>query len=129
MFETSTAIRIGALAAIAFGTVLQREIATAQAQVGNIIGEIRISDVGLPDRQILVNLQARGATINSAYADSDGRFGFYALPDGVYSIVIEDENYTRVDQQVILNLAISTTAFARITLRKISKEKGFCAGI
>jgi tetratricopeptide (TPR) repeat protein len=123
MYDTKTALRIGALLVIGFGTVLHREISTAQAQVGNIIGEIRITDVGLPDRQILVNLQARGATINSAYAETDGRFGFYALPDGVYSIVIEDENYARVDQQVILNLAISTTAFARITLTKISKEK------
>jgi tetratricopeptide (TPR) repeat protein len=123
MYETNTAIRIGALLVIAFGTVLHREIANAQAQVGNIVGEIRITDVGLPDRQILVNLQARGANINSAYADTDGRFGFYALPDGVYSIVIEDENYARVNQQVILNLAISTTAFARITLSKVSKEK------
>jgi len=122
MFETNTAIRIAVLLLVAFGTVLHRAIATAQAQVGNIVGEIRIADVGLPDKQILVNLQARGATINSAYADTDGRFGFYALPDGVYSIVIEDENYTRVDQQVILNLAISATAFARITLKKASKD-------
>jgi tetratricopeptide (TPR) repeat protein len=123
MSQTNTALRIGVLLAIAFGTVLHGQIATAQAQVGNIVGEIRITDVGLPDTQILVNLQARGATINSAYADTDGRFGFYALPDGVYSIVIEAENYARVDQQVILNLAISTTAFARITLHKVSKEK------
>jgi tetratricopeptide (TPR) repeat protein len=123
MSETTTAIRIGALLVIAFATVLHGQIATAQAQVGNIVGEIRITEVGLPDKQIMVNLQARGATINSAYADSDGRFGFYALPDGLYSIVIDDENYTRVEQQVILNLAISTTAFARITLTKISKEK------
>jgi len=123
MFETNTTIRIGALLVIAFGTVLHGEIAAAQAQVGNIVGEIRITDVGLPDRQILVNLQARGATINSAYADTDGRFGFYALPDGVYSIVIEAEGYARVDQQVILNLAISTAAFARITLKKLSNEK------
>ena len=123
MPQTNRAIRIGVLLAIALGTVLHGRIATAQAQVGNIVGEIRITDVGLPDRQILVNLQARGATINSAYADTDGRFGFYALPDGVYSIVIEAEGYARVDQQVILNLAISTTSFARISLQKVSNKK------
>jgi len=122
MFGTNTAVRIGAPVAIALATVLHLPIATAQSQVGNIVGEIRITSVGLPDKQILVNLQTRGATINSAYAESGGRFGFYSLPDGVYSIVIEDENYGRVDQQVILNLAVSTTAFARITLTPASKQ-------
>jgi hypothetical protein len=95
----------------------------AQAQVGNVVGEIRITRVGLPDKQILVNLQARGANINSVYADDEGRFGFYSLPGGAYTIVIQDDDYEPANEQVILNLAVSTTAFARITLTPRSSKE------
>jgi tetratricopeptide (TPR) repeat protein len=104
-------------------SLVQPRLAVGQAQVGNITGEIRITRVGLPDKQILVNLNARGASINSAYADDQGRFGFYSLPGGAYSIVIKDDDYDPVEEDVILNLAVSTTAFARITLTPKSERK------
>jgi tetratricopeptide (TPR) repeat protein len=88
----------------------------AQQQIGNIIGEVRVARLGFPPKQLLVNLQSRGGTINSAYCDSQGRFGFYALPGGVYNLVIEDEDYAPVNQQVKLDLAVSSTSYANVTL-------------
>jgi predicted Zn-dependent protease len=87
-----------------------------QSQVGNVVGEIRIARQGLPPKQVLVNLQARGASINSAYTDSQGHFGFYALPGGVYTVNIDDDDYLPVTQEVVLDLSISTMARASVTL-------------
>ena len=115
-------IRVGAVVLWCTGLPLVRaRLPAQQSQVGNIIGEIQIARVGVPNKQIFVNLQSRGANINSAYADGEGRFGFYALPDGVYYLDIQDDDYVPVNQQVILNLAVSTTSYARITLTPRTK--------
>ena len=87
-----------------------------QSQVGNVVGEIRIARQGLPPKQILVNLQSRGANINSAYSDSQGHFGFYALPGGVYSINIQDDDYLSVTQDATLDLSIAAQVRVSITL-------------
>jgi tetratricopeptide (TPR) repeat protein len=87
-----------------------------QSQVGNVVGEIRVSRQGLPPKQILVNLQSRGANINSAYSDSQGHFGFYALPGGVYSINIQDDDYLPVTQDAMLDLSITTVVRVSISL-------------
>jgi tetratricopeptide (TPR) repeat protein len=87
-----------------------------QATVGNIVGEIRVTRQGLPSKQILVELEIRGASRNSAYTDSQGHFGFYALPGGVYSVNIHDDEYLPVSQEVILDLSTSSIARASITL-------------
>lgn len=87
-----------------------------QSQVGNVVGEIRVARQGLPPKQILVNLQAHGATINSAYSDSQGHFGFYALPGGVYTVSVQDDDYLPVTQDVTLDLSISIMARASVTL-------------
>jgi tetratricopeptide (TPR) repeat protein len=94
-----------------------------QTQVGNIVGEIRVARLGLPPRQIMVNLQNRGATINTAYADDKGRFGFYALPGGLYYIVIQDSDYAPVNEQIALNLAVSSVSYVHITLNPVSDKK------
>jgi len=96
-----------------------------QSQVGNVVGENRVARQGLPPKQILVNLQARGATINSAYSDSQGHFGFYALPGGVYTVSVQDEDYLPVTQDVTLDLSISIMARASVTLdpRPLAENK------
>jgi tetratricopeptide (TPR) repeat protein len=116
--------RAGIFLAILVASVGSRMAEAQQSQVGNIVGEIKVSRLGLPDKQILVNLQTRGANVNSAYADSDGRFGFYSLPDGVYNIVIQDDDYAPANEQVVLNLAVSTTAYARIMLTRKERSSG-----
>src|SRR5208282_6947452 len=80
------------------------------------VGEIRIARQGLPPKQILVTLLAHGAPINSAYSDSQGHFGFYALPGGPYTVSVQDDDYLPVTQDVTLDLSISITARASVTL-------------
>jgi Tfp pilus assembly protein PilF len=96
-----------------------------QSQVGNVVGEIRVARQGLPPKQILVTLLAYGAPINSAYSDSQGHFGFYALPGGVYTVSIQDEDYLPVTQDVTLDLSISIVARASVTLdpRPVAENK------
>lgn len=87
-----------------------------QSQVGNVVGEIRVARQGLPPKQILVNLQSRGANINSAYSDSQGHFGFYALPGDVYTVSIQDDDYLPVTQDATLDLSITSVVRVSITL-------------
>ncbi len=46
---------------------------------GKVIGQIRVVKGDFPPHPIMVELQLRGAAINSTYADAEGRFGFYEL--------------------------------------------------
>jgi Tfp pilus assembly protein PilF len=102
-----------ALAAVLF---LAGSCSGQNSQVGNVVGEVRVARLGLPPKQILVNLQSRGATINSCYTDSQGHFGFYALPGGAYSVNIEDDDYRPVTQQSVLDLSIASMVRVAITL-------------
>ena len=88
----------------------------SQAQGGSVNGELQVLRGDFPQYPILVELQLYGATINSAYADDQGRFGFYGLPSNLYHVVIKDEAYNPVDQPALLNLAISGQVVIRITL-------------
>jgi tetratricopeptide (TPR) repeat protein len=91
--------------------------------VGNIIGEVSVSRVGFPPKQILVNLQGRGATIGSVYTDPQGRFGFYSLTGGVYHLVVQDDDYAPIDQQVLLNPQVSPVQFVSVTLNPRNPDK------
>ena len=54
----------------------------AQQQVGGIGGQVRIAGGDFVQHQVVVELRFRGATINSTYADSQGRLAFGELePD------------------------------------------------
>jgi len=94
-----------------------------QSQVGNVVGEVRVTRQGLPPKQILVNLQLRGATINSSYTDSQGHFGFYALPGGAYSVNVQDEDYLPVTQEAVLDLAIYSVVRVSISLDPRPSDK------
>ena len=92
--------------------------ALGQQDLGNIIGEVRINRVGLPSKQILINLQIREATINTTYADDSGRFGFYALPGGIYNLIVEDDDYLPEKVQAVVNPLVSQQTFVPITLTR-----------
>ncbi|MDP9158731.1 MAG: tetratricopeptide repeat protein [Acidobacteriota bacterium] len=64
----------------------------------------------------MVSLQSRGATINSIYADTEGRFGFSSLISGSYNIVVNEEDYAPFNQRVDLNPVFSQTANVAVTL-------------
>jgi tetratricopeptide (TPR) repeat protein len=94
-----------------------------QSQVGNVIGEVRVSRQGLPTKQLLVNLQIHGANINSVYTDSQGHFGFYSLPGGPYTINIQDDDYKPVSQDAVLDLTISVMVRVNVTLEPRDDKK------
>ncbi len=71
-------------------------------QLGGIGGRIRTANGDLLPHQIMVELRLHGATVNSVYADADGRFGFGGLEGETYHIVIKDEAYYPVDERVVL---------------------------
>jgi tetratricopeptide (TPR) repeat protein len=91
--------------------------------LGNIIGEVRVTKLGFPPKAVLVNLVNRGATVNGAYTDGQGRFGFYSLPAGIYHLVINDDDYVLADEAVDLNPLITSTHYAQVTLNPKPPKK------
>jgi Flp pilus assembly protein TadD len=91
-------------------------------QSGNITGEIRISKGDFPTHQILIELRLHGGTVNSVYADMQGHFGFDNLGGNTYHIVINDEAYDPVDEQVVVSPYAPNT-FVQITLRPREERK------
>ena len=67
--------------------------AAQQQTLGSIEGHLRVERGGAPSQRILVDLEFRGATIATAYTDSQGMYGFHSLPPNPYRVVINDDNY------------------------------------
>lgn len=110
---------------LALFCALQFQAAKSTAQqspLGNIVGEVRVIRLGFPPKRIMVSLQSRGATINSIYADAEGRFGFSSLISGSYNIVVDDEDYDPVNQRVDLNPVFSQTANVAVVLTPSSEK-------
>jgi tetratricopeptide (TPR) repeat protein len=87
----------------------------------------------LPGTPIQVNLVLRGATVTTAYANDQGKFGFYSLQGNPYHIVINDDRFYPVDQQVRLDPSVTANQMVQITLTPraasaptdtLSKQKG-----
>src|ERR1700677_387278 len=89
---------------------------------GRVIGQIRVVRGDFPSHAIMVELQLHGATVSSMYTDGEGRFGFYELQSNLYHVVVNDEDYYPVDEQVNLNLMESQFAMAQIQLRPREKK-------
>jgi len=96
---------------------------SAQQQLGNIIGEIRVDRGDFPAHPVYVQLQLRFATINSVYADNQGRFGFYFLDANVYHVLIKEDGFQPVDEQVVVDPVSAPTAILQITLRPRTEDK------
>jgi tetratricopeptide (TPR) repeat protein len=84
-------------------------------QMGQIVGELHVVRGDFPGRT-LVELQLRGAAINSQYTDEQGKFAFSSLTDNVYHIVIRDDRFYPVDERVMLDLSISAIKMVQINL-------------
>jgi len=89
---------------------------------GRVIGQIRVVRGDFPSHAVMVELQLHGATVSSMYTDGEGRFGFYGLESNLYHVVVNDEDYYPVDEQVNLNLTESQFAMAQIQLRPREKK-------
>jgi len=91
--------------------------AAAQQALGSIIGRIRVERGDAPPQRILVNLQFRGANMESAYTDSEGEFGFHGLAPNPYTVSVEDDHYQPVQKlAVIEDTSMSSVVFVDITL-------------
>jgi tetratricopeptide (TPR) repeat protein len=97
----------------------------AQQQLGRIVGQIRVTRGDFPPHSILVELQARGSTIASVYADSQGRFGFYNLESNPYHVLIRDEAFNPVDELANVNPILSPMTMVQIRLdpREVIKQE------
>jgi tetratricopeptide (TPR) repeat protein len=87
-----------------------------QAEAGGIVGRLQVLRGDFPDHPILIELQLHGATINSIYADGQGRFGFYGLASNPYHVIIKDDAYYPVDQRANLDTMISGQVMVQIIL-------------
>jgi Tfp pilus assembly protein PilF len=62
-------------------------------QLGKIIGRVNVSRGDFPPVPVLVTLEMRGAPVETAYTDDQGRFGFYNLVANQYRVTINDDSY------------------------------------
>ena len=108
---------------VVLALLLPGSLVAQQQLTAKIIGQIRIAAGDFPPRQILVELQLHGATIDSAYADSEGRFGFGNLTTGEYHVVINDETYYPVDERASVNPDWSPFTMVQIVLRLREEKK------
>jgi tetratricopeptide (TPR) repeat protein len=92
-------------------------LAQLQQDLANIFGQLRVVRGDFPSHQISVQLQFRGATIYTNYADTEGKFGFVGLIGGEYHIIINDPAYEPVEERLIVRPDISSIVMAYITLR------------
>jgi len=102
-----------------FSLALLRPVSSiGQSQIlGKIIGEVRVGRGEFPPRQIMLELRLHGGTIESVYADNEGRFAFSNLQANSYQVVVNDEDYYPWEQRADVNPSISTVSTMHILLR------------
>jgi TolA-binding protein len=102
--------------------VLAPMVVAQQGGVGSIVGETHQARGDFPGK-VFVELQLRGATIDSTYTDDEGKFGFHSLGSNPYHVVISDEHFYPVDQLVVLDTTISSLSLIQINLTPHTQGK------
>ena len=87
-----------------------------QNQLGKIVGRVRVEKGDFPVHPVMVELEMRGAPIESAYTDDQGRFGFYSLVPNQYRVAIDDAAYEPASQATEVNPATSPVNFVEFSL-------------
>jgi tetratricopeptide (TPR) repeat protein len=91
--------------------------AWSQEVLGSIIGRALDERGQPPAQRVLVDLQVRGASMNSVYTDAQGTFGFHTLPPNSYIVSINDDNYHPVQKVAVVEATtMSPMVFVEITL-------------
>jgi tetratricopeptide (TPR) repeat protein len=104
---------------IALGIIALPQRLPAQVSQGSIVGTVHILRGNFPSSPVMVNLVSRGALVNSIYADNEGRFGFNLLTANVYHVVIDEKEYVKLEETVV----IDPTAPVRVlSLTLVPKE-------
>ncbi len=102
-----------------FGTV--RGLRAQQQSNGVISGQVS----ALHDRpdHLLVRLLAPGdVPAAESFTDSNGNFAFYALPNGVYYVIVQAPGYQPVRQAVRIDQMISPRVQVFVSLERVSQE-------
>ena len=94
-----------------------------QLQLGNIIGQVRISRGAAPAEPVMIALVSRGATVTNTYTDGEGRYGFYGLPSNLYHIVVNDPKYQPVQVEARFNPAISPISIVQLILYPVESSR------
>lgn len=96
----------------------------AQLQTyGRVIGQVKLFKGDAPGRQLLIELQFRGATMDSEYADVQGHFAFNTLPAGEYYVIINDDAFYPVSERVNVNPDVNPYTMVQITVRPKEDEQ------
>jgi len=93
------------------------------ATIGSIIGHIRVAKGDVPQERLLVNLEFRGANMDSVYTDSQGTFGFHNLPANEYYVTINDDHYQSLRQLAVIESSLTApTVYLELTLNPKESE-------
>jgi Flp pilus assembly protein TadD len=84
-------------------------------QMSSIVGVARVLRGSFPT-PVLVTLQVHGATYATTYTDAEGRFSFNALPANLFHVIINDEHYVPIDNQVVTRPDIAPLTILQLTL-------------
>lgn len=95
----------------------------AAQQAGKIIGLIKVSRGDFPPNPVLVTLEARGAPIDSVYADGQGRFAFGNLVANQYRVSIQDDAYEPYSMTVEVNPDFIAVNFVNVILEQRQDKK------
>ena len=102
---------------VVFALLLPAPLLPQLQQFGRIVGQVRVLRGDFPAHQIFIELQHRGAAMDSVYADAQGHFGFLNLPAGEYHVIINDEAYYPVDERVNVNPDVNPYTMVQLALR------------
>jgi Tfp pilus assembly protein PilF len=94
----------------------------AQVAQGSIVGTIQILRGNFPSSPIMVSLVSRGALVNSMYTDNEGHFGFGQLMPNVYHVVIDEKEYQKVEETMVID-PTAPVRVMRITLTPREAER------
>jgi Flp pilus assembly protein TadD len=104
------------LASVMFWLAVSPQI-WAQQILGSIIGRARDERGDAPAQRVLVNLEFRGASMNSVFTDAQGTFGFHTLTPNSYTVRIDDDHYQPVEKLAVIEAtSMSPIVFVDITL-------------
>ena len=91
-------------------------LAQRPQQLGKIVGQLRVSKGDFPSIPVLITLEFRGATIDSAYCNGQGQFSFVNLTANEYRVSVNDDAYVPASADVNVNPEVSPMNFAQLTL-------------
>jgi tetratricopeptide (TPR) repeat protein len=108
--------RFSVWSALLISLLLPSQLHSQGQQLGKIIGNVRIVRGDFPPHPVLISLEMRGSPIASAYADDQGRFGFYSLVANQYRVTVSDDSYEPFTATVDVDPTFSPQSFVQITL-------------